>query len=125
MSKHSVRGISFYTDARKLLNALKNFSLLYVSNTFSFTPATNDMPTLHITTGTLSILTSIQCSLVIASQILQSLIFRSHSSATYVDAAYCYQLSSVVCLSVGLLVCLYVTLVSPAKRLNRSRCRLG
>jgi len=34
----------------------------------------------------------------------------------YVDTAYCYRTSSVVCRS--------VTLVSPTKRLNRSRCRL-
>jgi len=27
--------------------------------------------------------------------------------------------------SLGLSVCLSVTIVSPAKRLNRSRCRLG
>jgi len=38
-------------------------------------------------------------------------ILRPHRSTTYVDAAYCYQPSSVVCLS----VCLSVTLVSPAK----------
>ena len=32
-------------------------------------------------------------------------IFRPHCSTTYVDAACCYRLSSVVCLSVGLSVC--------------------
>jgi len=40
---------------------------------------------------------------------------------TSVDAAYCYRSSSMVCLSVGR----SITVVSPAKRLNRSRCRLG
>jgi len=40
-----------------------------------------------------------------------TLIFRPHRSTTYVDAAYCYRPSSVVCLSVGL----SVTLVSPAE----------
>jgi len=44
-------------------------------------------------------------------------IIRPHRSTTYVDAAYCYPPSSVVCR--------FVTLVSPAKRLNWSRCRLG
>ena len=38
-----------------------------------------------------------------------------------VTAAYCYRPSSVVCRS----VCRSVTLVSPAKRMNRSSCRLG
>jgi len=38
-------------------------------------------------------------------------VFRPHRSTTYVDAAYSYRPSSVVCLSVGL----SVTLVSPAK----------
>jgi len=38
-------------------------------------------------------------------------IIRPHRSTKYVDAAYCYRPSSVVCLS----VCLSVTLVSPAK----------
>jgi len=38
-------------------------------------------------------------------------IIRPHRSTTYVDATYCYQLSSVVCWS----VCLSVTQVSPAK----------
>ena len=36
------------------------------------------------------------------------LIFRPHRSTTYVDAAYCYRLSSVVCRSVDLSVCLSV-----------------
>jgi len=40
-------------------------------------------------------------------------VLRTH----YAGAAYCYRPSSVVCRS--------VTVVSPAKRLNRSRCRLG
>ena len=40
-------------------------------------------------------------------KILVALIFRPNHSSTYVDAAYCYQLSSLVCRS--------VTLVSPAK----------
>ena len=52
-------------------------------------------------------------------------IIRPHRSTTYVDAAYCYRPSSVVCLS----VCRSVTIVSPAKRLRRSRycfgCALG
>ena len=39
------------------------------------------------------------------------LIIRPHRSATYVDAAYCYRPSSVVCLS----VCRSVTVVNPAK----------
>jgi len=38
-------------------------------------------------------------------------IMRPHHSTTYVDAAYCYRPSSVVCLS----VCWFVTLVSPAR----------
>ena len=48
-------------------------------------------------------------------------VIRPHRSITYVHAACCYRPSCVVCLS----VCPSVTLVSPAKRLNRSRCRLG
>jgi len=43
------------------------------------------------------------------------IIIRSHRSTTYVDAAYSYRPSSVVCRSVGLSVGLSVTLVSPAK----------
>ena len=43
------------------------------------------------------------------------LVIRPHHSTTYVDAAYCYRPSSVVCLSHWAL----------QKRLNRSRCRLG
>jgi len=39
------------------------------------------------------------------------IIIRLHCSTAYVDAAYCYRPSSVVCRS----VCLSVTLVSPAK----------
>jgi len=39
------------------------------------------------------------------------LLFMPHRSTTYVDAAYCYRPSSVVCRS----VCLSVTLVIPAK----------
>jgi len=42
-------------------------------------------------------------------------IIRPHHNTTYVDAAYCYRPSSVVCRSVGLPVGLSVTLVSPAK----------
>jgi len=38
-------------------------------------------------------------------------IFRQYCFTTYLDAAYCYRLSSVVCGS----VCLCLTLVSPAK----------
>jgi len=38
-------------------------------------------------------------------------IIRLHRSTTYVDVAYCYRPSSMVCRS----VCLYFTLVSPAK----------
>jgi len=49
------------------------------------------------------LLNSINCSLV--------RIIRPHRSTTYVDAAYSYRPSSVVCRSVGL----SVTLVSPAK----------
>jgi len=47
-----------------------------------------------------------------------SIIIRPHRSTTYmyVDAAYCYRPSSVVCRSVGLSVCRSVTLVSPAKK---------
>ena len=50
---------------------------------------------------------------------LLSVIIRPHRSTTcmYVDAGYSYRPSSVVCQS--------VTLVSPAKRLNRLRCCLG
>jgi len=39
------------------------------------------------------------------------IIITPHHSTTYIDAAYCYQPSSVVCLS----VCLSLTLVSLAK----------
>ena len=42
--------------------------------------------------------------------------FRPRRSIMYINAAYCYRRSSVVCQS----VCLFVTVVSPAKRLNRS-----
>jgi len=49
---------------------------------------------------------------------------RPHRSTTYVDAACCYTPSSVVCLSVGLLVCLSRS-SAVQKRLNRSRYRLG
>jgi len=48
-------------------------------------------------------------------------IIRPHRSTTYVDAAYCYRSSSMVCRS----VCLSVTLVSPAKMAGQMRCRLG
>jgi len=44
-------------------------------------------------------------------------VFRPHRRTTYIDAAYCYRRSSVVCRS--------ITIVSPAKRLNRSKCCLG
>jgi len=47
-------------------------------------------------------------------------IFRRHWSTTYVDTAYCYRRSSVVCLSVGL-----SRSRALQKRLNRPRCRLG
>ena len=39
------------------------------------------------------------------------LVFRPHRSTTNVDAAYCYRLSRLVCLS----VCLSVTVMSPEK----------
>ena len=42
------------------------------------------------------------------------IIIRPHRSTTYVDAAYCYRQSSVVCRSVCRSVCRYVTPVSPA-----------
>ena len=42
-------------------------------------------------------------------------VFRPHRSTTYVNAAYSYRPSSVVCRSVDLSVCQSVTLVSPAK----------
>jgi len=42
-------------------------------------------------------------------------IIRPHHRTTYVDAAYCYRPSSVVCRLVCMSVCLSVTLVSPAK----------
>ena len=52
-----------------------------------------------------------------------------HRSTTYVDAAYCYRPSSVVCLIVGWLVVRWSVGLSRSwtlqKRLNRSRCRLG
>jgi len=44
-------------------------------------------------------------------------IIRLHRRTTYVGVAYYYRPNIVVCRS--------VTLVSPAKRLNRSKCRLG
>jgi len=43
--------------------------------------------------------------------IINITIIRPHRSTTYIDAVYCYQLSSVVCQSVGL----SVTFVIPAK----------
>jgi len=46
---------------------------------------------------------------------LSSVIFRLHHSTTYIDRAYFYTLSSVVCRSVCRSVCWSVTLVSPAK----------
>jgi len=49
------------------------------------------------------------------------IIIRRYRSTTSVNAAYCYR----VAWSVSQSVCRSVTLVSPAKRLNRSRCRLG
>jgi len=42
-------------------------------------------------------------------------IIRPYRCTMYVDAAYCYRPSCVVCRLVGLSVCLSVTLVSPAK----------
>ena len=39
--------------------------------------------------------------------------------------AYCYRLSSVVCLCVCVYVCLMVTFVSPTRRLNLSICCWG
>jgi len=42
-------------------------------------------------------------------------IVRLHRSNTYVDAAYCYRPSSVVCLSVDLSICRSVTIVSAVK----------
>ena len=44
-------------------------------------------------------------------KLLSPLIIRPHRSTTYVDAAYCYRRSCVVCRS----VCQSVTIVSPAK----------
>jgi len=52
------------------------------------------------------------------------LIIKPYRSTTYVDAAYCYRPSSVVCLPVGLSVCLS-QLWAMQKRLNRSRCRVS
>jgi len=43
------------------------------------------------------------------------IIIMPHCSTAYVYAAYCYRPSSMVCMSVGLSVCLSVTLMSPAK----------
>jgi len=51
-------------------------------------------------------------------------IIKQHLRTTYVDAAYCYRPSSVVCLSVCRSVCLSQSWTLQ-KRLNRSRCRLG
>ena len=42
-------------------------------------------------------------------------IIRPHHRTTFIDAAYCYTWSGVVCRSASLSVCLSVTLVSPAK----------
>jgi len=50
------------------------------------------------------------------------IIIRPHRRSTYVDAAYCYRPSSVVCRSVGWSVC--HSSEPYKKRLNRSRCRL-
>ena len=50
-----------------------------------------------------------------------SLIFRPHRSTTYVDAVYCYRLSSVVCRS----VCRSVTVVSPAKTAHPIKMPFG
>jgi len=48
---------------------------------------------------------------------------RPHRMTTFVDAAYCYRRTSVVCLS----VCLSVTIASPAKTAepNHLDCGLG
>jgi len=51
-------------------------------------------------------------------------VIRPHRSSTYVDAAYSYRPSSVVCPSVGLSVGLLGSVI-PAKQLNRLRCRFG
>jgi len=54
------------------------------------------------------------------------IIIRPHRSTTYVDAAYSYRPSSVVCpLSVGLSVCLSVVLVSPAKTAEQIEMPFG
>jgi len=42
---------------------------------------------------------------------LHNIIFRPHRSTTYVDAAYCYRPSSMVCR----FICRSVTVVNPAK----------
>ena len=47
-------------------------------------------------------------------------IIRPHRSTTYIDAAFCYPPSSVVCLSAG-----QTHQWALQKRLNRSRCSLG
>ena len=47
----------------------------------------------------------------------KTLLFRPHRNTTYLDAAYCYRRRSVFCWS--------ITIISPAKPLNRPRCRLG
>jgi len=58
-----------------------------------------------------------------------TLFIKPHRSPTYVDAAYYYRLSSVVCRSVcrsvSLCVCLSVTLVSPAKTAEPIEMPLG
>jgi len=51
-------------------------------------------------------------------------IIRQDASHYYVDAAYCYTRSSVVCLSIGRSVGLSQS-CDLQKRLNRSKCRLG
>jgi len=53
--------------------------------------------------------------------LLHLLFIRPHCSITYVDVAYCYRPSSLVCLS----LCLSVTIVTLKKQLKQPRCRLG
>jgi len=63
----------------------------------------------------------ILCLICLFSQPLNFGIVRSHRSTTYVDAAYCYRPSSVVCRS----VCRSVTVVSPAKMAAPIESRFG
>jgi len=65
------------------------------------------------------------CELVFQFVFINPRVIRPHRIATYVDAAYCFRPSSVVCRSVCGSVGRSITLVSPAQMAEAiGRCRL-